>query len=356
MVALGGNVFHGSPQSFGTFEESGTMWPDLDTFRTRLASYGPVLGTVGEIAATPQLIDPSNGDFRPRPGSAAARAGARVFVPWSLYANVGEWGFHLLPAEPHRIVGEHWFMTREHVDRGMYRRLPRHDLRAVGVTAADYVQGVLEDWTRSALRLDGAGQYLVFPHTEMTADIAWEHRDGSGSAPGASRRTPDMDTNGFLLEAVLRVESGWSGGLVAGKRDAQAGYALVLGDDGRPRFELRADGTVVTLAGADVRLNDGRWRHLLVEVVRDPSGPARVIFHVDGKPIETRQSGPGLHPAASLSNNSDFEAGRGLRATFDFLRVARGTLADARTTAAELHAWQFNGPHLRTWQGRPLGP
>lgn len=355
MVALGGNVFHGTPQAFGTFEESGTMWPDLETFRARLASYAPVLGTVGEMAPAPQLRDPAAGDFRPVSGSAAERAGARVFVPWAVYANVGEWGFHLLPAEPHRVVGEHWFMTREHEDRGMYRRLPRHDLRAVGVTAADYVPGVLEDWTRSALRLDGAGQHLVFPHADMTADIAWEHRDGKGSADGATRRTPNMDTNGFLLETVLRVESGWSGGLVAGKRDAQAGYALVLGDDGRPRLELRSGGAVVALAGADVRLNDGVWRHLLVEVLRDGDGPARVRFHVDGKPVETRASGPGLPAGASLANTGDFEAGRGLRATFDFLRVARGTLDDARTTAAELYAWQFHGPHLRTWHGRPLG-
>ncbi len=38
----------------------------------------------------------------------------------------------------------------------------------------------------------------------------------------------------------------------------------------------------------------------------------------------------------------------------DFLRVSRGTLADARTIIEELNAWQFDGPFLRDFEGRPM--
>ena len=35
------------------------------------------------------------------------------------------------------------------------------------------------------------------------------------------------------------------------------------------------------------------------------------------------------------------------------MRLARGTLADAKTTIEELHAWQFDGPALRDFTGQP---
>lgn len=39
------------------------------------------------------------------------------------------------------------------------------------------------------------------------------------------------------------------------------------------------------------------------------------------------------------------------RGAIDFLRVSRGTLADAKTMIDELYAWQFNGPFLRDFRG-----
>ena len=36
----------------------------------------------------------------------------------------------------------------------------------------------------------------------------------------------------------------------------------------------------------------------------------------------------------------------------DFLRVSRGTLADAETTIEELYGWEFDGPALRDFTGR----
>ena len=40
----------------------------------------------------------------------------------------------------------------------------------------------------------------------------------------------------------------------------------------------------------------------------------------------------------------------------EFMRIALGTLADARTDIDELYAWQFDGPFLRDFTGRrPAG-
>ena len=41
-----------------------------------------------------------------------------------------------------------------------------------------------------------------------------------------------------------------------------------------------------------------------------------------------------------------------LHGTIDFLRIALGTLADAKTNIDELYAWQFDGPFLRDFAGR----
>jgi hypothetical protein len=59
--------------------------------------------------------------------------------------------------------------------------------------------------------------------------------------------------------------------------------------------------------------------------------------------------------SGSLANSGDFFVGKGsaglLRGELDFLRVSRGTLADALTSIEELYAWQFAGPFLRAWDG-----
>jgi hypothetical protein len=44
--------------------------------------------------------------------------------------------------------------------------------------------------------------------------------------------------------------------------------------------------------------------------------------------------------------------GRNLDGAIDFLRIARGTLADAKTTIEELYAWEFSGPFLDDFTGR----
>ncbi len=44
--------------------------------------------------------------------------------------------------------------------------------------------------------------------------------------------------------------------------------------------------------------------------------------------------------------------GHNLDGVIEFLRIARGTLADAKTTVEELHAWEFGGPFLEDFTGR----
>jgi hypothetical protein len=64
------------------------------------------------------------------------------------------------------------------------------------------------------------------------------------------------------------------------------------------------------------------------------------------------------NPQISLSNSADVYVagtpqGRQLSGVIDFLRLARGTLADSKTTIEELYAWQFHGPFLQDFTGRP---
>ena len=49
-------------------------------------------------------------------------------------------------------------------------------------------------------------------------------------------------------------------------------------------------------------------------------------------------------------------AGHCLNGALDFLRLARGTLADSKTTIQELYAWEFHGPFLDDFTGRPGPP
>jgi len=64
-----------------------------------------------------------------------------------------------------------------------------------------------------------------------------------------------------------------------------------------------------------------------------------------------------LAPDLSLANEADLYVGgtpegNCLSAAIDFLRISQGTLADAKTTIDELHAWQFEGPFLSDFTGR----
>lgn len=468
------NVFYDLADHFGVLEPSGRWLLTLDSFRQVLLGCSALASDVGEVAERPLLRDAAAHDFRLAPGSAAKDKGVRAFVPWGLYATVGEWNFYRDPGDPTHIMDEHWYMTPYHVARDDYYRRPMYPLTAVNVGADHYVRGPLEDWTDGALSLNGRDQYafcsnerltepfeyqfsysppewvtMTFPTAAMPgqpievtlelhgvekgmklhADLHWRKADGqfmgmnawggpsqeatgagpytfsfepqnkpdlgsfvltvyltttgewqdrtlmatvdvpTGDAAGQTRtvtmggenvrerrtasgedlKSPQIHTSNFLLEAYFRTAPGRAGGVLIEKmRDA--GYSLSINDGGGVTFAVRGPGGSAELStGASA--NDGAWHHVIAEADRDSEVLA---LYVDGR---LDASGPGLGADVSLANEGDLHVGgtpegRCLEGEIEFVRIALGTLADARTSIEELHEWQFNGPFLRDFAGR----
>jgi hypothetical protein len=94
-----------------------------------------------------------------------------VFVPWGLYATVGEWPFYAAGDDATRILDEHFHLAPYYVNREDYKRQPMYPLQAVNVDTTDYVDGPLEDWVRGALRLNGSDQYAVLPNDQLQASV-----------------------------------------------------------------------------------------------------------------------------------------------------------------------------------------
>lgn len=167
----------------------------------------------------------------------------------------------------------------------------------------------------------------------------------AGGPDPALVRTVDIGTGNFLIEAYLQTSAS-EGTLVQKGKDT--GYALDL-QGGKLRLRLKdASGEFTATTAAPV--NTGQWIHLIAEIDRQ----AGVAVYLDGKKAETTTTG--TLPTGSLANTEDFQVGGGpgatpLAATLGYLRVARSTLAESRTSIGELHAWQFNGPADRDFAG-----
>ena len=136
------------------------------------------------------------------------------------------------------------------------------------------------------------------------------------------------------------------------KSDATAGYRLEL-RAGKPVLTLRVNRTDAYTLTADAALPANTWHHLLVDIDRK-TGTATI--YLDGQTLPATATGK--LPTESLENTGDLLLAGGpgntpLAVTLDFLRIARGTLTDARTTIDELHAWQSAGPFLRDFTGTP---
>ncbi|MFW6163494.1 MAG: hypothetical protein ACODAJ_12050, partial [Planctomycetota bacterium] len=127
--AYAANVFHDIGDKFAVFEPSGRWHADLASFRTALEERQALASSVGvlseepvlraDVATSRRLVeneDPSTRqrlvatgaehDFRLAAGSAAIDRGVKVFVPWALYAVVGEWHFRRNRQDPTRILDE----------------------------------------------------------------------------------------------------------------------------------------------------------------------------------------------------------------------------------------------------------
>ncbi len=343
-----GNVFAGAPQHFGCFEANGMPHESLGSMREALKARHALASGLGEPQAASLFRNAKAHDFRLEQNSPADGRGVRVFVPWALYGMVGEWNFRINHKDPAHLIDDHWYMKPYYGPRTTYHEMPHHPLRAVNVSADDYVTGDLEDWTRGALTFNGRDQSAGISQAQMDEPI--EYRGGKATVPGEDRITLDMDVNNFLIEVHFRTDPGHTGGVLVSKM-LRAGYVLGVNQSGGVTLTVRSDGLPDSVASSG-RVNDGEWHHVIAEVDRQKQ---TLAIYVDGRRQATAAMTE-LKQGDSLSNAADFVVGRGpggghFAGAVDFLRVSRGTLADAMTTIEELYAWEFHGPFLRDFLG-----
>ena len=274
-----------------------------------------------------------------------------MFVPWSLYETVGEWNFCPLQRDPTLILDEHWCMSPYYTSRDDYYKFPTYPLKGVHITLGDYQNGPLENWAMGALHFNGRDQYAILANADINRAVTMKGSAGSPqhTLTGADLSSPQIYTSSFLIEAYFKTRPGQEAAMLMRKM-AEAGYALGVNEAGGLILEARAAGTHVSLASHGL-INDGAWHHVLAEADRKA---ATFRIYIDGKPDA---SGPGLRADASLANQANLfvagsPEGHNLDGAIDFLRLARGTLADAKTTIEELYAWEFNGPFLFDFTGR----
>jgi hypothetical protein len=347
------NVFYDVGDSFGVFEPSGRWHQTLPAYRDALESYHPLVAEVGFIAEQSPLRDAAAHDFRPSTNSAARERGARVFVPWSLYETVAEWNFYPIPGDPTRILDEHWCMSPYYTGRDDYYKLPTYPLKGVNITLKDYQNGPLENWTTGALHFNGDNQYAVLKNDDISRSVALDARGRNESlkrtVSGADLSNPQIHTSNFLIEAYFKTAAGQADAVLIQKTD-NAGYILGVNKDGGVTLAATSGGTTAWLASRSI-VNDGQWHHVIAEADRKA---VRFTIYIDAK---RDAGGPGIGANASLTNDADLYVGGApnghyLNGAIDFMRIARGTLADSKTTIEELYAWEFSGPFLYDFTDR----
>ncbi len=351
-LAYSNNVFYGKPKSVGLFEHEGMLRQSVETYSAALKAKGALASQVGWAVDKSPVRDAESHDFRPTADSAAIDRGVKFFIPWSLYAVVGEWNFYKNNADATKILGENWYMTDEYTGRDMYRFIPRNDLTAQNVTADDFTKGQLDDWTEGALTFNGKDTYCILKDADQKSSYTYSARRREVTCPGEKRRTLDIGTGNFLIEAFLKTAEGSTAGCIASKA-GDVGYILDIDDKGRPRFTVKSAAGQCSRTG-NTAVNDGKWHHIIAEL--DRVRPQGMNIYIDGKLDNAALSGSMPKPNDSLVSSADFLVGKGpdgnyFAGAIDFLRVSRGTLEDARTTIEELYAWQFDGPFLHDFFG-----
>ncbi len=353
-MAYANNVMDKPGIGIGVVGEGGAKHETIEAMAAELKKYGTPAFRVGKLAEKP-LRDPANGDFRLAMDSAAKDFGVKAFVPWSLSAMVGEWNFIRNTAQPELVIDERWYMSEELVDRGTYQHSPRYNLEGRSIGADDYIAGALEDWAPGALRLNGKDQFLTIPNQKLVEPFtpklskkAMRKAKKKGKViktfKGDEKATVNILDSNFIIEVYLKAESD---GIIVRKMD-KAGYQLDL-DAGKPRLTMTNQAGKSATATADVTITDGEWHHVLAEVDRK----AGISIYVDGKKATSDVKAV----IGSLGNSGDFFVGGApgethLKGAIDFLRISRGSLAEAHTTIDELYAWQFGGPQYRDFTGR----
>ena len=350
------NVFYdiGTSQGFGVLEPSGRWLMTLADFKNTLTSYKPLADEVGVMADQAPLRDAAHHDFRPSSDPSIHGRGAKVFVPWSLYETVAEWNFDPMPADPARILDEHWCMPSYYTGRDNYYRFPTYPLSAINVTLKDYLPSPLENWTRGALHFDGRNQYAVLKNQDIERSVTMINGRGSRgpthTISGNDLVSPQIYNSNFLVEIYFQTSPGSKDATLIQKMKA-IGWALTLDEAGHVMLNVQSSNNNTKLVSHRA-VNEGNWHHVIAEVDRKAKTMA---LYIDGKLDITAT---GIGPEISLANDADLYVGgtpqgHDLNGSIDFLRLARGTLADSKTTIGELYAWEFHGPFLQDFTGRP---
>jgi hypothetical protein len=342
-LAYAKNVFHGIPPNFGKLGND--VFASFDNWQQGLTTKRAMSTETGAITTGSQVLNAEAHDFRLRQDSIVIDRGAKVFVPWALYAVVGEWGFFQHPADPGVILGENMNWNDEWFHRDMFQDIPRNNLVAHNIDTSDFEYGILENWVKGALKLSGENQYCDISDSLLKQEYN-----------GESRVTVDMDKNNFLIEVVFKTDNNWTGSSIVCKR-SDSGYALDIDENGHIKLSLHF-GTSECFRSSLSVVNDSMWHHVIAEV--DRSRPEGINIYVDGMLSNGQWDGV-MNSTESLSNAANFTVGKTLGANekyfkglIDFLRVSRGRLMDAETTIEQLYKWELDGPFLRGFLGQPV--
>src|SRR5271157_2894600 len=165
----------------------------------------------------------------------------------------------------------------------------------------------------------------------------------------SSQTLSDRDSSVSLIEVFFQTKPGQKDATLIEKQD-DAGFALRVNAAGGVTLAAQAVGAKASVASHRA-VNDGQWHHVIAEADRKAG---TFTIYINGR---QDASGAGLDADASLANDADLYVGgtshgHNLDGAIDFMRIARGTLADAKTTIDELYAWEFNGPFLHDFTGR----
>ena len=342
-LAYAKNVFHGTPPNFGKLGDD--VFASFVKWQKALITKRAMVTETGTITTGSQVLNAEAHNFRPMPDSIAIDNGVKVFVPWALYAVVGEWGFFQHPADPGVILGENMNWNVEWSHRDMFQDIPRNDLVAHNIDTSDFEYGILENWVKGALKLNGENQYCDISDSLLKQEYN-----------GKSRVTVDMNKNNFLIEVAFKTDKNWTGSSIVCKR-SDRGYALDIDENGHIKLSLHFGTSECSRSSLSV-VNDSMWHHVIAEV--DRSTPEGINIYVDGM-LSNGQWEGAMNNTESLSNTANFTVGKTFGANekyfkglIDFLRVSRGRLMDAETTIEQLYKWELDGPFLRDFLGQSM--
>ncbi len=174
------------------------------------------------------------------------------------------------------------------------------------------------------------------------------------TAQGQDLATPDIATSNMLVEVYLKAAKG-SSGVVVSKLSGN-GYQLAVNKAGGVTFSVVGGGSKAELASGAI-ITDGKWHHVIAELDRTANTGA---IYTDGVRSAKGSMTLGASGCQPVSNTGDFLVGKGndgayFTGAIEFLRVARSTLAESKTSIEELYDWEFDGPFLRDFAGKEPG-